>query len=73
MKLKIIDGTLLHPTPVLELRAPFIPNRVNADYLRNFHRPKLKRYSHGAMAHPGPHPVESLTQNIKKAAKVSNS
>lgn len=39
--------------------------------LRNFHRPPMKRYSHGAVAQPIFHPVQPLLKNIKKKAKVN--
>lgn len=39
--------------------------------LRNFHRPPMKRYSHGAVAQPIFHSVQSLLKNIKKKAKVN--
>jgi len=39
--------------------------------LRNFHRPPMKRYSHGAVAQPIFHSVQPLLKNIKKKAKVS--
>ncbi|KAL1438187.1 hypothetical protein MTO96_048271 [Rhipicephalus appendiculatus] len=38
--------------------------------LRSFHRPTLKRYSHGALAQPGPHGVIPLLKHIKKKAKM---
>jgi transcription initiation factor TFIID subunit 1 len=31
----------------------------------------MKRFSHGILAHPGPHPVLPLLKHIKKKAKVS--
>jgi len=39
--------------------------------LRNFHRPPMKRYSHGAVAQPVFHSVQPLLKNIKKKAKVN--
>jgi len=39
--------------------------------LRNFHRPPMKRYSHGAVAQPIFHSVQPLLKNIKKKAKVN--
>merc|ERR1712106_778449 len=37
--------------------------------LRLFHRPPIKRYSHGPLAASGPHQVHPLTKEIKKKAK----
>jgi transcription initiation factor TFIID subunit 1 len=37
--------------------------------LRSFHRPPLKRYSHGPLSTPGPHPVHPLLRHIRKMAK----
>ncbi len=71
LKLKVGGGNLIqHSTPVVELRAPFVQTQMGPIRLRNFHRPPLKRYSHGAVAHPGPHAVTPLTKYIKKKAKV---
>ena len=61
-----------HSTPVVELRAPFVQTQMGPMRLRNFHRPQLKRYSHGALAHPGPHGVTPLAKFIKKKAKVGS-
>lgn len=40
--------------------------------LRNFHRPPMKRYSHGIVTQPIFHSVQPLLKNIKKKAKVNN-
>lgn len=37
--------------------------------LRNFHRPALKKYSHGTLAQPSHHPVQPLLKHIAKKAK----
>lgn len=58
-----------HSTPAVELRQPFFPTYMNPIRLRQFHRPQLKRYSHGALAEPIFHFVESLVKNIKKKEK----
>ncbi|VVC30227.1 Bromodomain, conserved site,Transcription initiation factor TFIID subunit 1, domain of unknown [Cinara cedri] len=59
-----------HSIPVLELRKPFIPTFMGPVYLRNFHRPSMKRYSHGTVAQRTFHPVYPLTENIKIKAKL---
>ncbi|XP_053594523.1 transcription initiation factor TFIID subunit 1 [Microplitis demolitor] len=70
LRLKVGGGNLIqHSTPVVELRAPFIQTHMGLMRLRNFHRPALKRFSHGPLAHPGPHPVFPLLKHIKKKAK----
>lgn len=70
LRLKYGGGNLIqHSTPVVELRAPFIQTHMGPMRLRNFHRPPMKRFSHGALAHPGPHPVMPLVKHIKKKAK----
>ncbi|ELU04183.1 hypothetical protein CAPTEDRAFT_225982 [Capitella teleta] len=46
-----------HSTPAAELRQPFFPTHLGPMKLRTFHRPPLKKYSHGPMAsfnHPHP-------------------
>ena len=43
-------GLLQHATPVVELQVPFVPTHMGPIKLRAFHRPPLKRYSHGALA-----------------------
>ncbi|XP_054274106.1 transcription initiation factor TFIID subunit 1-like [Macrosteles quadrilineatus] len=70
LRLKVGGGNLIqHSTPVVELRAPFVQTHMGPMRLRNFHRPPMKRYSHGPLAHPGPHTVIPLTKHIKKKAK----
>ncbi|XP_053696319.1 transcription initiation factor TFIID subunit 1 isoform X2 [Sabethes cyaneus] len=70
LKLKVSGGNLLqHSTPVVELRAPFIPTHMGPMKLRMFHRPPMKKYSHGALASINPQPVLPLLKNIKKKAK----
>ncbi|XP_015118344.1 transcription initiation factor TFIID subunit 1 isoform X2 [Diachasma alloeum] len=58
-----------HSTPVVELRAPFVQTHMGPLRLRNFHRPPIKQFSHGPLAHPGPHAVLPLSEHIKKKAK----
>ena len=71
LRLKVGGGNLIqHSTPVVELRAPFVQTHMGPMRLRNFHRPPMKRFSHGALAHPGPHAVLPLLKHIKKKAKV---
>ncbi|XP_037804799.1 transcription initiation factor TFIID subunit 1-like [Penaeus monodon] len=62
-------GLLQHSTPVVELQPPFIPTYMGEKKLRLFHRPPLKRYSHGPLSTLGPHAVHPLTKEIKKKAK----
>ncbi|KAG8039641.1 hypothetical protein G9C98_000370 [Cotesia typhae] len=70
LRLKVGGGNLIqHSTPVVELRAPFIQTHMGPMRLRSFHRPALRRYSHGPLAHPGPHSVSPLLKHIKKKAK----
>lgn len=70
LRLKVGGGNLIqHSTPVVELRVPFIQTHMGPMRLRNFHRPLMKRFSHGALAHPGPHPISALIKYIKKKAK----
>ncbi|XP_052795206.1 transcription initiation factor TFIID subunit 1-like [Mya arenaria] len=59
-----------HSTPAVELRQPFFPTYMNETKLRTFHRNPLKKYSHGAVAGPGPHPVDSLFKVIKRKARL---
>lgn len=59
-----------HSTPAVELRQPFFPTHVGPIKLRGFHRPPLKRYSHGAMTGPGPHPVLPLLKQIRRKEKL---
>lgn len=71
LRLKVGGGNIIqHSTPVVELKAPFIQTHMGPMRLRNFHRPPMKRYSHGTVAHPVFHSVQPLLKNIKKKAKV---
>ncbi|XP_012231076.1 transcription initiation factor TFIID subunit 1 [Linepithema humile] len=70
LRLKVGGGNLIqHSTPVVELRAPFVQTHMGPMRLRNFHRPPVRRFSHGPLAHPGPHSVLPLLKHIKKKAK----
>ncbi|XP_069701181.1 transcription initiation factor TFIID subunit 1 isoform X2 [Periplaneta americana] len=70
LRLKVGGGNLIqHSTPVVELRAPFVQTHMGPMRLRNFHRPPMKRFSHGTLALPGPHSVLPLLKHIKKKAK----
>ncbi|XP_029032281.1 transcription initiation factor TFIID subunit 1 isoform X3 [Osmia bicornis bicornis] len=70
LRLKVGGGNLIqHSTPVVELRAPFVQTHMGQMRLRNFHRPPLRRFSHGPLAHPGPHSVLPLVKHIKKKSK----
>nr|XP_018902266.1 PREDICTED: transcription initiation factor TFIID subunit 1-like [Bemisia tabaci] len=70
LRMKVAGANLIqHSTPVVELRPPFVQTHMGPIRLRNFHRPPMKRFSHGALAHPGPHPVNPLVKHIKKKAK----
>ncbi|XP_060811264.1 transcription initiation factor TFIID subunit 1 isoform X1 [Bombus pascuorum] len=70
LRLKVGGGNLIqHSTPVVELRVPFVQTHMGQIRLRNFHRPPLRRFSHGPLAHPGPHSVLPLIKHIKKKAK----
>ncbi|PSN40376.1 Transcription initiation factor TFIID subunit 1 [Blattella germanica] len=70
LRLKVGGGNLIqHSTPVVELRAPFVQTHMGPMRLRNFHRPPMKRFSYGTLAHPGPHSVLPLLKHIKKKAK----
>lgn len=71
MRMKVGGGNLIqHSTPVVELRAPFIPTHMGPIKLRAFHRPPMKKYSHGPLSDSQPHGVQPLLKNIKKKAKV---
>uniref|UniRef100_UPI00358DE281 transcription initiation factor TFIID subunit 1-like isoform X2 n=1 Tax=Myxine glutinosa TaxID=7769 RepID=UPI00358DE281 len=59
-----------HSIPAVELRQPFFPTHMGPIKLRQFHRPPLKKYSHGPLSQPGPHPVCSLQKHIRKKAKT---
>ena len=70
-QIKVTSGEFLqHATPVVELRAPFVPTFIGPPKLRLFHRVPLKRYSHGTLANIGNyHGVNPLMKNMKKRAK----
>lgn len=71
MRMKVGGGNLIqHSTPVVELRAPFIPTHMGPIKLRAFHRPPMKKFSHGLLSDILPHGVQPLLKNIKKKAKV---
>lgn len=71
--IKVGGGNLIqHSTPVVELRAPFIQTHMGLMKLRNFHRPPMRKFSHGPLALPGPHSVLPLLKHIKKKSKVGN-
>lgn len=59
-----------HSTPAVELRAPVVQTHMGPARLRAFHRPPLRKYSHGILSAQGPHPVLPLLKYIKKKAKV---
>ncbi|KAL3880165.1 hypothetical protein ACJMK2_032430 [Sinanodonta woodiana] len=66
-----IGGNLIqHSIPAVELRQPFFPTHMGPMKLRSFHRPQLKKYSHGIISQPGPHPVQSLLKIIKRKARL---
>lgn len=72
LRLKVGGGNIIqHSTPVVELRAPFIHTNMGPTRLKYFHRPPMKRYSHGPVAESIFHPVQPLLKNIKKKAKVN--
>jgi hypothetical protein len=56
----------------MELQRPFFPTFNSKESLRHFHRPLLKRVTHGKLSVPGPHPVSGLLKHIKKKAKVKH-
>lgn len=71
LRLKAVGGKLIqHSIPVVELRAPFVQTYMGEVKLRNFHRPPMKRFSHGVLSQPIRHPVFPLAKIIKKKAKV---
>lgn len=70
MRLKPVGKIIQHSIPVLELRAPFIPSHLGTLRLQNFHRPALKKYSHGSLSQYVYHPVYSLSREISLKAKV---
>ncbi|KPU79562.1 uncharacterized protein Dana_GF17182, isoform D [Drosophila ananassae] len=70
LRLKVGGGNLIqHSTPVVELRAPFVPTHMGPMKLRSFHRPPLKKYSHGPLAMISHHAVMPLLKHIAKKAK----
>ncbi|CAL1535229.1 unnamed protein product [Lymnaea stagnalis] len=64
------SSVIQHSTPAAELRQPFFPTHLGPNKLRQYHRPPLKKYSHGALASFGPHSVQSLNKVIKRKAKI---
>lgn len=71
--IKVGGGNLIqHSTPVVELRAPFIQTHMGLMKLRNFHRPPMRKFSHGPLALPGAHSVLPLLKHIKKKSKVGS-
>ncbi|XP_033109712.1 transcription initiation factor TFIID subunit 1-like [Anneissia japonica] len=62
-------GNLQHSTPAVELRQPFFPTHLGPFKLRHFHRPILKKFSHGPLANPGHHEVWPLVRRIELKAK----
>lgn len=72
LRLKVGGGNIIqHSTPVVELKAPFIQTHMGPIRIKNFHRPPMKRYSHGIVTESIFHPVHPLLKNIKKKAKVN--
>ncbi|GLH03339.1 Transcription initiation factor TFIID subunit 1 [Gryllus bimaculatus] len=70
LRLQISGSHLIrHATPVMELRTPFVPTYMGPLRLQNFHRPILKRFSHGPLSHLGHHFVLPLAKHIQKKAK----
>lgn len=69
VKLNTAGSLLQHSTPVVELRAPFIPTHMGPMKLRLFHRPHMKNYSHGALTSTNYHPVAPLLKHINKKAQ----
>lgn len=70
LRLKPVAKLIQHSTPATELRPPFIPTHLSVLRLQNFHRPPLKKYSHGQLAHSIAHPVHSLSREISLKAKL---
>ncbi|RWS29199.1 transcription initiation factor TFIID subunit 1-like protein [Leptotrombidium deliense] len=65
-----VGGNLIqHSIPALELRQPFFPTFMGQMKLRCFHRPPLKRFSHGSIADTLSHGVLGLLKHMKKKAK----
>ncbi|OTF75547.1 transcription initiation factor TFIID subunit 1-like protein [Euroglyphus maynei] len=69
LKSNVGNNLIQHSIPALELRQPFFPTFLSYQRLRAFHRPSLKRYSHGAIADTLPHGVQPLVKHIKRKAK----
>lgn len=70
LAIKVTAANLLqHSTPVIELRAPFVPTHMGPMKLRMFHRPHMKNFSHGVLASTNYHPVAPLLKHIKKKAQ----
>ncbi|XP_055848385.1 transcription initiation factor TFIID subunit 1 isoform X1 [Episyrphus balteatus] len=70
LRLKVGGGNLIqHSTPVVELRAPFVPTHMGPMKLRAFHRLPLKKFSHGSLASSAMHSVAPLLKHIAKKAK----
>nr|XP_046912927.1 LOW QUALITY PROTEIN: transcription initiation factor TFIID subunit 1-like [Dermatophagoides farinae] len=69
LKSNVGSNLIQHSIPALELRQPFFPTFLSYQRLRAFHRPSLKRYSHGAIADTLPHGVQPLVKHIKRKAK----
>ncbi|CAG2164848.1 unnamed protein product [Oppiella nova] len=70
LKPNVGANLIQHSIPALELRQPFFPTFLSYSRLRAFHRPTLKRYSHGAVADSLPHGVVPLLKHIKRKAKM---
>ena len=69
--LKSHTGNLIqHSIPALELRQPFFPTFLSYQRLRAFHRPSLKRYSHGTIADTLSHGVNPLVKHIKRNSRT---
>lgn len=60
-----------HSIPVVKLSTPFIPSHIGPTGLKNFHRPLMKRYSHGAISQSVFHPIQPLLKNIIKIKMVN--
>jgi transcription initiation factor TFIID subunit 1 len=85
LKISASGNIIQHSTPVVELRAPFIPTFINERGLRAFHRTgmrmirlkegsgieELRRCGFSPFVLPGPHGVLPLAKHIKRKAKVS--
>ncbi|XP_075681101.1 TATA-box binding protein associated factor 1 [Dermatophagoides pteronyssinus] len=69
LKSNVGSNLIQHSIPALELRQPFFPTFLSYQRLRAFHRPSLKRYSHGTIADTLPHGVQPLVKHIKRKAK----